>query len=186
MNLEVYASGIRNTVGFDWHPVTGALWFTDNGRDMLGDDIPPDELNVAREKGLHFGYPYCHGGTLSDPEFGSKRSCSEFESPAMNLGPHVAALGAEFYTGKMFPEEYKNQLFVAEHGSWNRSSKIGYRLSLVRVDNGTTAVEYKTFADGWLQGEKAWGRPVDIEQMPDGSLLLSDDRAGAIYRISYK
>ncbi len=182
---EVFASGVRNTVGFDWHPGTGELWFTDNGRDMLGDDIPPDELNRAPEKGLHFGFPYCHGGDLPDPEFGSARPCSELTPPARKLGPHVAAIGMRFYRGGMFPKEFENGIFIAEHGSWNRSKKIGYRVTLVRTD-GARATGYEVFADGWLQGEKAWGRPSDIEWLPDGSMLVSDDRAGAIYRISYE
>ncbi|GAB4330890.1 MAG: sorbosone dehydrogenase family protein [Candidatus Abyssubacteria bacterium] len=182
--LEIFARGIRNTVGFDWHPETKELWFTDNGRDWLGDDRPPDELNHAPEKGLHFGYPFCHGDDISDPEFGGLRACEEFTPPAMELGPHVAALGMRFYTGTMFPEEYRNQIFIAEHGSWNRTTPIGYRVTLVRLD-GSRAVSYETFAEGWLQGGRAWGRPVDVLVMPDGSLLVSDDRAGAIYRITY-
>ena len=183
--LEVFASGVRNTVGFDWHPETGELWFTDNGRDMLGDDIPPDELNRAPTKGLHFGFPYCHGGDLPDPDFGQERPCSELTPPAMKLGPHVAAIGMRFYRGGMFPKEYENQVFIAEHGSWNRSSKIGYRITLVRID-GSRATGYDVFADGWLQGEKAWGRPADVEWLDDGSMLVSDDHAGAIYRIVYE
>ena len=183
--VEVFARGIRNTVGFDWHPQTKELWFTDNGRDRQGDDVPPDELNHAPKPGLHFGYPYCHGGDIPDPEFGKKRSCSEFTAPAQKLGPHVAALGMRFYTGSMFPSEYKNQIFIAEHGSWNRSTPIGYRVTLVQLQ-GNRAVSYKTFAEGWLQGSRAWGRPVDVVVMPDGALLVSDDEAGAIYRISYK
>jgi len=184
-SLEVFARGIRNTVGFDWHPQTKELWFTDNGRDLQGDDVPPDELNHAPKAGLHFGYPYCHGGDVPDPEFGTKRPCSEFTPPAQNLGPHVAALGMRFYTGSMFPAEYKNQIFIAEHGSWNRSTPIGYRITVVGL-KGNRAVSYKTFAEGWLQGDRAWGRPVDVQVMPDGALLVSDDGAGAIYRISYK
>jgi glucose/arabinose dehydrogenase len=183
--VEVFARGIRNTVGFDWHPQTKELWFTDNGRDRQGDDVPPDELNHAPKPGLHFGYPYCHGGDIPDPEFGKKRPCSEFTAPAQKLGPHVAALGMRFYTGSMFPSEYKNQIFIAEHGSWNRSPPIGYRVTLVQLQ-GNRAVSYKTFAQGWLQGNRAWGRPVDVVVMPDGALLVSDDEAGAIYRISYK
>ncbi len=183
--LEIYARGIRNTVGFDWHPVTNELWFTDNGRDWLGDDLPPDELNRAHQPGLHFGFPYCHGGNIPDPDFGNKRKCEEFVAPEMNLGPHVAALGMRFYTGSMFPAEYRNQIFIAEHGSWNRSTPIGYRVTLVRVSNNK-AISYEVFADGWLQGSNAWGRPVDIQVMPDGSILVSDDHANAIYRIYYK
>ena len=184
-DLEIYARGVRNSVGFDWHPITNELWFTDNGRDWLGDDLPPDELNRAPQPGLHFGFPYCHGGNISDPEFGHKRKCEEFVAPEMNLGPHVAALGMRFYTGSMFPAEYRNQIFIAEHGSWNRSTPIGYRVTLVRVNNNK-AISYEVFADGWLQGSNAWGRPVDIQVMPDGSILVSDDHANAIYRIYYK
>jgi glucose/arabinose dehydrogenase len=182
---EIFAHGVRNTVGFDWHPKTGALWFTDNGRDWLGDDQPPDELNRAPRKGMHFGFPYCHGGTIADPEFGSKRKCEEFVPPSIALGPHVAALGMRFYTGTMFPDLYRNQIFIAEHGSWNRSSPIGYRISLVRL-HGSQARSYEVFAEGWLKNGRAWGRPVDVLVMPDGALLVSDDRAGVIYRISYK
>jgi glucose/arabinose dehydrogenase len=182
--LETYAEGIRNSVGFAWHPVTHELWFTDNGRDMLGDDAPPDELNHATKPGMNFGYPYCHGGTIADPEFGSKHSCAEFAAPAQNLGPHVASLGMRFYTGTQFPAVYRKQIFIAEHGSWNRSRKIGYRVSVVRIEGGK-AVSYQPFATGWLQGEQVWGRPADVLVMPDGSLLVSDDFAGAIYRISY-
>ncbi len=134
--LEVFAEGIRNSVGLTWHPETGDLWFTDNGRDMLGDDVPAGELNHAPIAGMHFGFPYCHGGDVADPEFGSKRACSEFEAPAQKLGPHVAPLGVLFYTGEMFPAEYRNQIFIAEHGSWNRSRKIGYRVTLVRMEDG--------------------------------------------------
>lgn len=184
-NLEVYVSGVRNTVGFDWHPVTKELWFTDNGRDMLGDDLPPDELNRATAKGQHFGYPSCHGGDLKDPEFGDKRPCSDFVPPARNLDPHVAAIGMRFYTGTMFPAEYRNQIFIAEHGSWNRTKKIGYRVTLATLDEAGRVVSYEPFAHGWLQEEKAWGRPADVQVMPDGALLVSDDQAGAIYRVSY-
>ncbi|HJT20896.1 MAG TPA: sorbosone dehydrogenase family protein [Nitrospira sp.] len=181
---EVIARGVRNSVGFDWS-ATGDLWFTDNGRDYLGDQQPPDELNHASKAGLHFGYPYCHGGTIEDPQYGNKHDCREFTAPALNLGPHVASLGMRFYTGTMFPSEYRNQIFIAEHGSWNRSTKIGYRITLAsRDDHG--ALRYSVFAEGWLQGEKSWGRPVDLLVMPDGALLVSDDSAGVIYRISYK
>jgi glucose/arabinose dehydrogenase len=161
------------------------LWFTDNGRDYLGDNQPPDELNYAPKAGLHFGYPYCHGGTIADPEYGSKHACREFTAPAVTLGPHVASLGMRFYTGAMFPLKYQRQIFIAEHGSWNRSEKIGYRITLVsRDEQGRN--RYSVFAEGWLQGQKAWGRPADVLVMPDGALLVSDDSAGAIYRISYK
>ena len=183
--FQAYARGIRNTVGFDWHPQTRELWFTDNGRDWLGDELPADELNRAPRAGMHFGFPYCHQGDLPDPEFGRARRCAEFEPPAQKLGAHVAALGMRFYTGAMFPAEYANQAFVAEHGSWNRSKKSGYRVTLVRMDSSGKIKSYETFAQGWLQGESAWGRPVDLEILPDGSLVVSDDAAGAIYRISY-
>ncbi len=184
--VEVYAHGVRNSVGFDWHPETGELWFSDNGRDHLGDDSPPDELNRASRAGQHFGYPYCHGDDISDPELGDKRPCSEFEPPAQRLGPHVAALGVRFYTGEMFPSQYRNQIFIAEHGSWNRSEPIGYRVTLVRLEGPSNVRSYEVFAEGWLQGDEAWGRPVALLQMPDCSLLLSDDKAGVIYRITYR
>jgi glucose/arabinose dehydrogenase len=183
--LEIFARGVRNSVGFAWDPESGEFWFTDNGRDWLGDEAPPDELNHAPRAGMNFGYPYCHAGTLHDPEFGRKRSCGDFIAPAQNLGPHVAALGLRFYTGSQFPPEYRNQIFIAEHGSWNRSQRIGYRISLVRLRGGKP-VSYTPFAEGWLQGDSAWGRPVDLLVLPDGSLLVSDDQAGAIYRISYR
>ncbi|NYT01854.1 MAG: sorbosone dehydrogenase family protein [Methanosarcinales archaeon] len=182
-DLEIFARGVRNTVGFDWDPSTGHLWFTDNGRDWLGDDTPPDELNLAPEKGMHFGFPYCHGGNISDPEFGGQRDCGQFVPPALALGPHVAALGMRFYSGTMFPSPYRGQIFIAEHGSWNREHPIGYRVVAVKLENGTAAGQ-EIFARGWLQGESAWGRPVDVEVWTDGSLLVSDGLAGVIYRIS--
>ncbi len=182
---EVYAYGVRNSVGFDWQPKTRELWFTDNGRDMLGDDLPPDELNRAPRAGMNFGFPYCHGGDLPDPELGAGHDCTQFVAPAQKLGAHVAALGMRFYTGTMFPPQYRNQIFIAEHGSWNRSKKVGYRVTLVRLQGGKS-VAYQTFASGWLQGEVAWGRPADVLVLPDGSLLVSDDYAGAIYRITYR
>jgi glucose/arabinose dehydrogenase len=193
--LEVFARGVRNSVGFDWHPGTRQLWFTDNGRDNLGDDVPRDELNTAPKKGLHFGFPFCHQGDVSDPELGKTRPCSEFEPPARPLDAHVAAIGMRFYTGTMFPAEYRNQIIIAEHGSWNRSVPQGYRLSLVKLD-GNKVVSYTRFAEGWLRGLKpapaggamvgdVWGRPADVLVMPDGSLLVSDDKAGVIYRITY-
>ena len=193
--IEVFASGVRNTVGFDWHPVTKELWFTENGRDNAGDDVPPDELNRAPKPGLHFGFPFCHGGDFPDPEFGATRKCGEFEPPAQKLGPHVAAIGMRFYTGRMFPPQYRNQVFIAEHGSWNRSTPLGYRVTLARID-GTRVTGYSPFAEGWLRGARptrgqatlgdAWGRPADVLVMPDGALLVSDDAGGVIYRISYK
>jgi glucose/arabinose dehydrogenase len=183
--LEVFASGVRNTVGFDWHPETKELWFTDNGRDRMGDDRPPDELNRAPRKGMHFGFPYLHGRNIADPEYGGRAGKRTVTPPEMELGPHVASLGMRFYTGTMFPGEYRNQIFIAEHGSWNRSTPIGYRVTLVRLSDGRAA-GYEVFAEGWLQGRSAWGRPVDVLVMPDGALLVSDDKAGAIYRISYR
>jgi len=185
-NMEIVQHGIRNTVGFSWHPITGDLWFTDNGRDWMGDNKPACELNYAPREGMHFGYPYCHEGDLPDPEFGEQRDCSEFAPPVQDLGPHVAPLGMEFYTGDQFPEKYKNQIFIAEHGSWNRSDKIGYRVTLVTLE-GNQATGYQPFAEGWLEEKsgKVWGRPVDLELLPDGSFLLSDDYADAIYRIAY-
>lgn len=183
--IEVVARGVRNSVGFDWHPANRALWFTDNGRDSLGEDIPPDELNRLDQHGQHFGYPYCHGGRILDPEFGAGRSCAEFVSPALNLGAHVASLGMRFYTGKQFPPRYHRSIFIAEHGSWNRSSKVGYRINVVHLKDQRVVSE-EAFATGWLQGESAWGRPADVQVMSDGSLLVSDDMAGAIYRITYR
>jgi glucose/arabinose dehydrogenase len=184
-DFEIFARGVRNSVGFDWHPVTGELWFTDNGRDGLGDDQPPDELNHAPVKGLDFGFPYCHGGIIADPEFGSEQSCTQFTAPALRLDAHVAPLGMRFYTGGMFPQLYDQQIFIAEHGSWDRSQKIGYRISMVTLKDNQ-AVSYEPFAQGWLIGDMAWGRPVDVEIMSDGSMLVSDDLNGAIYRISYE
>ena len=183
--LETVARGVRNTVGFDWDPSTRELWFTDNGRDMMGDDRPPDELNHVTRVGTDFGYPTCHGRDISDPEFGRSRPCSATAAPALELGPHVAALGMRFYTGKMFPEKYRRGIFIAEHGSWNRSRKIGYRVMYVPLMNGRP-IGYEVFASGWLQRESEWGRPVDVLVMPDGALLVSDDGADAIYRISYR
>jgi glucose/arabinose dehydrogenase len=182
--LEVFASGVRNTVGFDWHPQTKELWFTDNGRDLMGDNMPPDELNRAPKKGMHFGYPFCHAGETLDPEFGKGKDCADYTAPVQKLNPHGGTLGMEFYTGSMFPENYKNQIFIAEHGSWNRTEKIGYRLSLYRTNAQGTG-SFVPFAAGWLQDGKEWGRPVDVEVMPDGSLLVSDDMNDAIYRITY-
>lgn len=185
-SMEVVHHGIRNTVGFDWHPETGDLWFTDNGRDWMGDNMPACELNHAPKEGMHFGYPFCHQGNLPDPEFGDLRDCDEFTAPVQNLGPHVAPLGIEFYEGNMFPPSYKNQPLFAEHGSWNRSTPIGYRVMMVKLNEKYESTGYETFAEGWLQGTEPWGRPVDLETMPDGSLLVSDDFADVIYRIYYE
>lgn len=188
-NREVYASGVRNTVGFTWHPETGEMWFTDNGRDMLGNDIPPCELNRVAEAGQHFGYPYCHGGDIKDPEFGDKYPCSDFVKPAQNLGPHVAPLGLKFCSSNTFPSSYKNKIFIAEHGSWNRDQDVGHtghKITMVTEKNGV-GVAYEDFATGFLNKETntAWSRPVDILFMEDGSMLVSDDLSGTIFRIWY-
>ncbi|MFZ4425782.1 MAG: PQQ-dependent sugar dehydrogenase [Saprospiraceae bacterium] len=187
-NMEIVQQGIRNTVGFTWHPDSKDLWFTDNGRDWMGDDLPACELNRAIRDSLHFGYPYCHQGDLPDPEFGNKRPCSEFIQPVQKMGPHTAPLGIEFYTGSMFPNGYKKQAFIAEHGSWNRSKKSGYQISMVSLGPDFKALSYAPFAEGWLdkKSDEPWGRPVDIELMPDGSMLVSDDFADVIYRIHYE
>ena len=181
---EVVARGVRNSVGFDFHPESGELWFTDNGRDWLGDDQPPDELNRLTRVGEHFGFPFCHGNDLRDPDHNAGRACEQFTAPARLLGPHVAAIGMRFYTGRMFPDKYRGGIFIAEHGSWNRSTPIGYRVTFVKVEGGR-AVSYEPFATGWLRGHIAAGRPADVLVMPDGSLLVSDDKAGRIYRITY-
>lgn len=183
--LETFARGIRNTVGFDWHPVTGDLWFTDNGRDMLGDDTPSCELNRATGPGQHFGFPYVHGANTPDPEFGKAKLPAPLVPPVVELGPHVAPLGMLFYTGTQFPAAYRNAVLIAEHGSWNRSRKIGYRVTKVTLDDAGAATSHEPFASGWLQGERVSGRPVDLEQLPDGSVLVSDDEEGVIYRISH-
>ena len=185
--IEMLAEGIRNSVSLDWNPQTGNIWFTENGRDMMGDDLPPDELNVLLEKGTHYGYPFIHGSNVPDPEFGSKVDLEtfEFQPPLLELQAHVAAVGIEFYEGDMFPEEYKQRVFWAERGSWNRSSKIGYRVMMATYD-GDTVVSHEPFITGWLQpGEQVLGRPVDFLEMADGSLLVSDDHAGVIYRVTY-
>lgn len=185
---EIYAHGVRNTVGFDWHPVTGELWFTDNGRDMMGDDIPDCELNKVTEKGQHFGYPYWHAGTVKDPEFGNKgKAASEYVQPEAKLGAHVAPLGIRFYEGSMFPADFKNQAIIAKHGSWNRSKKSGYDVVKVEIDANGKVIGEKPFASGWLNEatQEVWGRPVDVQELPDGSLLISDDVANCIYRVSY-
>lgn len=181
-NKQTVAKGIRNTVGFDWHPETSELWFTDNGRDLWGDDKPPEELNRVTKQGQHFGYPYRYGKDLVDDEF--KTPDIEFTPAALELPPHTAPLGMKFYTGDMFPAEYKNQILILHHGSWNRSEPDGYYISLVKLVNGEPQ-PHEIFANGWLQDGQSWGRPVDILQLPDGSILVSDDEAGCIYRISY-
>jgi glucose/arabinose dehydrogenase len=183
--LETVTMGVRNSVGMDFHPKTKQLWFTNNGRDWVGDDLPNDTLHHVSAKGQHHGYPYCHQGDLIDDQFGAGRSCDEFVKPDLKLGPHVAALGMRFYTGNQFPAEYRNNIFVAEHGSWNRTKKVGYNVSRVVLDDKGKVVKYEPFATGWLQGENFWGRPADVQVAPDGSLLVSDDVAGAIFRIAY-
>ena len=185
-NREIYARGVRNTVGFTWNKETGEMWFTDNGRDMLGDNYPPCELNKVTKPDQHYGYPYCHGGDISDPEFGSKYACEDFIKPMQNLGPHVAPLGLKFYDGDMFPEEYKGDIFIAEHGSWNRTKKIGYRITRVKIKDNKS-VGYEPFISGWLEKDinDAWGRPVDVVILEDGSMLISDDYANVIYRVTY-
>ena len=195
--LEVFAEGVRNSVGFDWHPTTHEMWFTDNGRDMLGDDVPSDELNVAWKPGLHFGFPFCHQGDVADPEFGAQRACSTTEPPVQKLGAHVAALGFTFYTGSMFPASYRNAVILAEHGSWNRSVPSGYIVMVART-NGRRVTSYEPFLDGFMPGVRsslpggraaaaaAVGRPVDVLQMPDGSVLISDDMGNRLLRVSYR
>ncbi len=184
-NWELFARGVRNTVGFTWHPVTKEMWFTDNGRDELGDNMPSCELNVAPKAGMHFGFPYCHAGVLPDPQFGKGKSCDAYTAPVAQLGPHVAPLGLAFYTGTQFPAQYRNQLLVAEHGSWNRANKIGYQVRLITL-YGNKLVSDTAFIDGFLQDEQVSGRPVDIAVMPDGSILVSDDHAHKVYRVSYR
>jgi len=186
-DMEIFARGVRNSVGFDWDLRTGELWFTDNGRDLLGNDVPSDELNHAPVAGLDFGFPVCHSGSIPDPDLGSDEnySCNSKVPPAWMLGPHVAPLGMRFYTGSQFPEEYRGQVFVAEHGSWNRDTPIGYRVAVVRLQNNT-AIGQEIFAQGWLQNGTAWGRPVDVQPLGDGSILISDDLNGVIYRVSYR
>lgn len=185
--FEIFAKGIRNTVGFDWNPDTKQIWFTDNGRDNMGDDIPNDELNTAPKEGMNFGYPYCHQGNIPDPDFGKGKNCADYTAPVQLLGPHVASLGMRFNKENKFPAEYKNAIFIAEHGSWNRSIPIGYRISIVKMDANGNAKSPEIFAEGWLQKVRdVNGRPVDVQFLKDGSLLISDDYAGAIYRITYK
>ena len=183
--MEVYAMGVRNSVGLAFHPENGQLWFTDNGRDMLGDDLPADELNYAPRAGMHFGFPYCHQGDLLDEEFGEGRDCADYTLPVVKLAPHGAALGLTFYTGEMFPSEYQNRLFVSQHGSWNRSEKVGYQILVLDVQADGKVLNKTVFAAGWLQGQEVWGRPNDVLVMPDGALLVADDLAGVVYRISY-
>ena len=182
---EAFARGVRNSVGFDWHPVTKEFYFTDNGRDWLSEDLPEDELNRVTKVGQHFGFPYCHQGNFTDREVGWGRSCDEFVKPVALLGPHSAALGMRFYTGKMFPAEYHNAAFIARHGSWNRTKKIGGDIVVAKLNKDGTVKSVQPFITGFLQNNEYWGRPVDVHVMKDGSLLISDDYAGAVYRVTY-
>lgn len=183
--LETFAHGVRNTVGFTWHPENNDIYFTDNGRDMMGDDVPQCELNRATAPGQHFGYPFIHGGDVPDPEFGKGKSPDDYVKPIQQMGAHVAPLGLKFYTGNQFPAEYKNQIFIAQHGSWNRSIKVGYRIMQVKLDDAGNAAGYEEFATGWLDRQEPWGRPADVRVAKDGALLISDDFANVIYRIAY-
>ncbi|MGH6711478.1 MAG: PQQ-dependent sugar dehydrogenase [Bradyrhizobium sp.] len=182
---EVIARGVRNTVGFDWNPETKQLYFTDNGRDWMSEDVPEDELNRVTKVGEHFGAPYCLQGNIVDPEFGWGKSCSEFTAPVALLGPHSAALGMRFYTGSMFPKAYKNAIILARHGSWNRSKKVGGDLMVVKLNKDGSVKSTEPFLTGFLEDNKYIGRPVDVLQLKDGSLLVSDDWNGAVYRITY-
>jgi glucose/arabinose dehydrogenase len=184
--VSAYARGVRNSVAFDWHPKSGELWFAEHGRDMLGDDVPPDEINRVSKAGEHFGYPYVHGGVVLDPEFGQGHRIDEFTAPTIKLGAHVAPVGLMFYRGTMFPPAYRGALLVAEHGSWNRSRKAGYRVMVAHLKDDGSVASYEPFITGWLDGEDNWGRPVAFAGLEDGSLLLSDDQAGVVYRITYQ
>src|SRR4030095_9369324 len=177
--FEYVAHGVRNSVGFDWHPATKELYFSTHARDWLGDDVPSDRLDVASKKGMHFGFPFCHQGDILDPEFGRGRSCGEFAQALIKTGPPGAGNGVQLYTGAMVPGEYKNRMFLAQRGSWNRTQKSGFKVMMVTLNAGS-APKYEVFAEGWLQGEEIWGRPVYTQQMKDGSLLISDDYGGAI------
>ncbi len=181
--METLASGVRNTVGFDFDPKTDRLWFTDNGRDWLSEEIPNDELNVVTGPNQHFGYPYCHQGNIPDPEFGWGKSCSDYQKPAAFLGPHAGSLGLKFYTGKMFPAKYQGAMFIARHGPWNRTVK--YADVSVAWPDGKGGARVEPFMTGFVENNTYLGRPADFLVMKDGSLLVSDDHAGAIYRISY-
>ncbi len=182
---DIYARGVRNSVGFDWHPVSKEFYFTEHGRDWLSEDLPEDELNRVTKPGQHFGFPYCHNGTHTDRDVGWGRSCEEFEKPVALMGPHSAVLGMRFYTGSMFPKEYRNAIFMARHGSWNRTKKIGGDVVVVKLNKDGTVKSQAPFLTGFLENNQYSGRPVDVLQMPDGSLLVSDDYAGAVWRISY-
>jgi glucose/arabinose dehydrogenase len=182
---EAYVRGVRNSVGFDFHPVSKQLYFTDNGRDWFSEDIPNDELNRVTKAGQHFGYPYCHQGDVLDDQLGWGRSCKDYEAPVALLGPHSAALGMRFYTGNIFPAEYRNAIFIARHGSWNKTNKVGGDIVVAKLNPNGTVKSWEPFMTGFLQDNNYIGRPVDVEVMKDGSLLVSDDFAGAVYRISY-
>jgi glucose/arabinose dehydrogenase len=182
---EVIARGVRNTVGFDWHPENKQLYFTDNGRDWASEDVPEDELNRVTKVGEHFGSPYCYQGNFPDPEFGWGHSCSEFTAPVGLMGPHTAVLGMRFYTGNMLPKNYKNTIIVARHGSWNRSKKVGGDVVVVKLNKDGTVKSMEPLITGFLENNSYIGRPVDVLQMKDGSLLVSDDWNGAVYRITY-
>lgn len=184
-NAEVYVRGVRNTVGFDWHPATKQLYFTDNGRDWVSEDLPEDELNRVTKQGEHFGSPFCHQGNFPDPEFGWGRSCKEFVAPVGLLGAHTAALGMRFYTGKMFPKDYQNVAFIARRGSWNKTVKLGGDVVMAKLNKDGTVKSIEPFLTGFLENNSYLGRPVDVLQLKDGSLLVSDDYNGAIYRITY-
>jgi glucose/arabinose dehydrogenase len=188
--LETVALGVRNSVGMDFHPKTKELWFTNHGRDWLGDDSPNDTLHrVAAKTVPNFGYPFCHQGDIQDPDYGKNRSCAEFAKPALKLGAHIAPLGMRFYNGKMFPAEYQNNAFIAMHGSWNRTTKQGYNVMRVTFDDKGQP-KMQPFVTGFMTDEKAdppmWGRPVDLLVMKDGSLLFSDDYNGVLYRVTYQ
>jgi len=182
---EVVARGVRNTVGFDWNPANKELYFTDNGRDWLSEDLPNDELNRLTKVGQHFGSPYCYQGNIPDPDFGWGHKCEEFVPPVALMGPHAASLGMRFYTGTMFPAEYRGAIFVARHGSWNRSNKFGGDIAVVKLNKDGSVKSVEPFITGFLVDNKYIGRPVDVQQMKDGSLLISDDYAGAVYRVTY-
>ena len=186
-NMEVIGRGIRNTQGFDWHPVTQEIWFTDHGRDWLGDDTPADELNRMSKTGLNFGFPHCHANAIADPDVKKDKPCDGVTLPVATMGAHVAVMGLHFYTGNMFPAEYKNAMFIARKGSWNRTKKSGYDVVMVKANADGTNAQMTPFVTGFLdeKTDAFYGRPVYLMQMPDGALLLSDEQMGAIYRISY-
>ena len=185
--MEVIARGVRNSVGFDWHPQTKELWFTDHGRDWMGDDGPADELNRIVKTGQNFGFPYCHANAIPDLDFPRANACAGVTLPVQTLGPHSAAMGVHFYTGSMFPAEYRNMLFVARKGSWNRTQKFGYDVVTVRTDAQGNNPGIKAFMTGFLDpsNDSISGRPAYMLQLPDGSLLVSDEQLGAVYRITY-